>query len=151
MRISSQVPPDLCTNTSQQPITFLTSCKQYLQEACEFGSRTLTYWARLPPFSLKALMQFPRASSERLIWAPFFILLPRFWVCLERERSHFRETELYCGNEFTHATLTSGSAFQSISFTHKSTWKPGPVSSDISGYRVHWNLTTELNLAHGLH
>lgn len=43
-------------------------------------SRKFTYCARLPPFSLSALMQLPSASRERLMWAPSFLLLPRFWA-----------------------------------------------------------------------
>lgn len=35
---------------------------------------------------LRALMQLPRASSERLMWAPSFILCPRFCVWAGRGR-----------------------------------------------------------------
>lgn len=51
-------------------------------------SRKFTYWARLPPFSLSALMQLPSANRERLMWAPSFILLPRFWVWVGEEEVH---------------------------------------------------------------
>ena len=75
----AQVNPERCSQTLQP-------CLRTFSRRVSLLSRKFTYCARLPPFSLSALMQLPSASRERLMWAPSFILLPWFWVCMKRGR-----------------------------------------------------------------
>ena len=75
----AQVSPERCSQMLQP-------CLRTFSRRVSLLSRKFTYCARLPPFSLSALMQLPSASRERLMWAPSFILLPWFWVCMKRGR-----------------------------------------------------------------
>lgn len=82
-------------------------------------SRKFTYCARLPPFSLSALMQLPRASRERLMWAPSFILLPRFWVWAGEERSGPGRVLAHPSRAWTAPMATGGDEAEPRAYAHR--------------------------------